>query len=71
MHARSQFRVVQFQGVVMAGLQLGDPRRVDVITQHIQRLAKLNRQRQAYIAQPDDRNPRLSRGSDLGTHAVP
>jgi len=58
MHARSQFRVVQFQGVVMAGLQLGDPRRVDVITQHIQRLAKLNRQRQAYIAQPDDHNPR-------------
>jgi len=54
MHCGLQLFGAAFEGVVFARLQLGNARWVDVKPERVAVLAKLNRQRQANIAQANE-----------------
>ena len=45
-----------FQRAVLAGLQFGDTRQINIKSHHRPRLAEFDRQRQTNVAQADDRN---------------
>jgi hypothetical protein len=51
-----QFGVVHFPGTIVAGFQLGDAGGVDVKTDGVHMLAKGNGNRQAHIAQANNRD---------------
>ncbi len=54
MRSGREFFRLDFEGVVLAGLQLGDALRVDVEADDRALLAEFDRQRQADVAEADD-----------------
>ncbi|MNR43573.1 hypothetical protein D3C85_1622090 [compost metagenome] len=68
MQRSSQFIRVQFQGVIHATLQLGDPRLIDVVAHRGLVPAKGHGQRQPNVAEPDDPDARGHRGGNGVRH---
>ncbi len=72
MHSGSELIGLQFQRVIQATLQLGDPRGIDVVAYRGLLPAEGHRQRQPDIAEPDDADARRGRGGNgLGHRSAP